>query len=215
MGLPRKEAFLLQRNQDLLDEDLLYLIHQGNISASEELFNRYKYYTWRIAYDFNLEHPNTGISIEEYHQAAFSALPKAIKSYSDFKVGFYGYWKVIALNEIIRYFNENSFVAFQEYQNQLSMDSESDLGTLICEEIGEVDRTVSIKLFREEIRIFKEEAIGHFKKEIDKQIINLFLEEYSLREIRTITGQGYRHIQYVVKRFQKLFIEIMKKRNYN
>ncbi len=205
----------MQPNQNLLDEDLLFLIHQGNISASNILFERYNFYAWRVAYDFNIEHPNSGISLEEYRQVAFSSLPRAIKSYTEFSIGFYGYWKTIALNDVVRYFKENSYLTRYEYQNTISIDDEKDSGVQLCEEVGEIDRSVSEKLFREEIRIVKDEIIASFKKEIDRLIINLYLNDYSLREIRQNVHLDYRHIQYIVKRFQKAFVQNMKKRNYN
>ena len=92
---------------------------------------------------------------------------------------------------------------------------EKDSGVQLCEEVGEIDRRVSERLFREEIRIVKEEIIASFKKEIDRLIINLYLDDYSLREIRENVHLDYRHIQYIVKRFQKAFVKNMKKRNYN
>ena len=214
MRPPRKEAFILRKNQDLLDEDLLLLIHQGNIAASEELFARYKFYAWRVAYDFNIAHPNSGISLEEYHQVAYSSLAHAIKVFTSER-GFYNYWKTIAINEMVRYFNDNSYVAYLEYQTKISMDDTKDDGVLICEEVGEVDRSVTERIIREELRILKDEALDLIKKEEDKTIINLFLEERSLREIHVLTSISYRHIQYVVKRFQSAFAQILKKRNYN
>lgn len=204
----------MQKNQDLLDEDLLLLIHQGNLAASEELFNRYKFYAWRVAYEFNIVHPNSGITLEEYQQVAYSSLTHALKTFAA-EYGFFNYWKAIAINDLVRYFNENSYIAYLEYQDKLSIDDTKDDGVLICEEVGEVDRTVSEKLFREELRILKEEAMEEIKKDIDKTIINLFFEERTLQEIHVLTNVSYRHIQYIVKRFQNAFAQILKKRNYN
>lgn len=204
----------MSRNHDLLDEDLVLLIRQGNILASEELFTRYRFYSWRIAYDFNIEHPNSGISLEEYHQAAFSGLPIAIKTYLSAEVGFYIYWKKIAENEVVRYYRDNSYLTCG-YDNYLSLDDGREDGTLICESVGTVDNSVAIKLFREELRIITEETLEIFKDENDRLIINLYLQENDIAKIRAKTGSTYRHTLYVIKRFQKNFISILKKRNYN
>lgn len=204
----------MARNHELLDEDLVLLIRQGNLSASEELFTRYRFYSWRIAYDFNVQHPNSGISLEEYHQAAFTGLPIAIKTYLNLDVGFYIYWKKIAENEVVRYYRDNSYQT-NGFDVVLSLDDGKDDGVLLCESVGAIDNSVAIKLFREELRILTEETIEIFKDENDKKIINLYLQEYNIAKIREEIGSTYRHTLYVIKRFQKNFMSILKKRNYN
>lgn len=202
----------MRNNKELLDEDLLLLIHQGNVSASAELFDRYKYYSWRVAYDFHHEHPASGIELEDYHQIAFATLPKAMKSYTDFSCGFYGYWKAIAENEMIDYLIKNSYQdRYSSFGNSVHLDEEKDDGTLICEEIGVQDRGAMDKIFKEELTILTEAAIESFKKEEDRLIINLFLQGCSLVEIDLLVQANPRHIKYIISRFQKAMQNILKK----
>ncbi len=203
----------MKRNMDLYDEDLLLLMHQGNISASEEFFNRYKYYSWRLAYDFNTEHPNSGIAIEDYHQIAFACLPRAISNFIDLKMNFYGYWKKIAEHEMVAYFKENSYYALSICD--LPSFGEDEDSVIIGEEENYLDRTAVNKIYRDELKQLVKDTIAKFKKDSDKEIINLFIDEYSFDEIRKKTKQDQRHIRYVINRFSSLFQQILKKRNYN
>ena len=203
-------------DKSVFDEDLLDLIHMGNVKASEELFARYDRYSWRLAFEFNYAHPKSGISIHDYHQVAFSSTLKAIKKYEkDINATFYAFWKKIADNAIMRYYSENSYQVGASYFSGLSLNELIDDSVELSDYIGTEDKGIHEIIVRKEIDIFIEEVKERFIDEIDKSIVNAFLEGQTIEEIMSNILPNYRHVTYVISRFQNLMSKILKKRNYN
>ena len=203
-------------NKTVLDEDLILLISKGNVKASEEFFKRYDGYSWRLAYDFHYSHLKSGISISDYHQVAFSSTVKAIKKYQiDTKNTFYAFWKKIALNDITRYYVENAYNTGGSNFNGLSFSYMNDDGFELSDHIGQEDRGIHDIIRRKELDLFVKEVIDSFKEDIDKEIVTLFLDGDTFEQIQMKTSSNYRHLTYVISRFQKLMSKILKKRNYN
>ena len=85
---------------------------------------------------------------------------------------------------------------------------------ILSEEVGAIDFALTTEILKKEFDMIKEDVLDSFKKKKDTKIINLFLEDKSFDEIQSITGDNLRHIYYVIKKFQKLFGQEIKKRNY-
>lgn len=203
----------MRKVHNVSDEELIDLIHQGNVRASEIFFNRYYHYSWRIAFDFDREHPNSGIALEDYHSIAFATTVISLKKFLNDHDIFYGYWKSCAKNEIMEYFLENSYTAKGHVYTGISLDFETE-SSILSEEVGAIDFTLTTEILKKEFDMIKEDVLESFKKKKDTKIINLFLEDKSFDEIQSITGDNLRHIYYVIKKFQKLFGQEIKKRNY-
>ena len=202
----------MKRYQNVSDEDLIDLIHQGNVEASEILFSRYHHYSWRLGYEFDLEHPDSGISLEDYRAVAFSLVAPCLKKYLENGAGFYAYWKICAQNEIMEYFIENSYTANGQVYTGIPLDD--DRYAIVAEEIGLVDFGVTEQIIHQEIELIKQSILAKFLYDSDKEIINLFLSGMSFEEIQEKTGDKLRHIYYVIAKFQTQFDYEMKKRNY-
>ena len=202
----------MKKYQNVSDEDLIDLIHQGNIEASQILFSRYYHYSWRLGYEFDNEHPDSGISLEDYRQVAFSMVPACLKKFLTGKSSFYPYWKKSVQNELMEYFLENSYTANAKLFKGVPLDD--DRYSILAEEIGETDFSVTEQIIKQEISLIKEIVLKEFTSENDKEIINLFIRGLSFEEIQEKTDEKSRHAYYVIERFQKLFDKEMKKRNY-
>ncbi len=202
----------MKKYQNVSDEDLIDLIHQGNIEASQILFSRYYHYSWRLGYEFDLEHPDSGISLEDYRQVAFSMVPICLKKFLDGKSSFYPYWKKSTQNELMEYFLENSYTANAKVFKGVPLDD--DRTSILAEEIGGIDFSVTEQIIKQELNLIKEIVLKEFASENDKEIINLFIRGLSFEEIQEKTDEKSRHAYYVIERFQKSFGKEMKKRNY-
>ena len=198
---------------NISDEELIDLIHQGNAKAADMFFKRYYHYSWRLAYDFDREHPDSGISIEDYHQIAFASTAMALKKFLNNNDNFYGYWKSCASNDVMDYFLNNSYTAKGYTFNGLSIDYEND-NTILAEEMGFIDPGITEQIIRQEFEMIKESILTRFDKKNDRKIINLFLDDKSIEEIEAISGEKTRHIYYTINRFQNYVDKEMKKRNY-
>lgn len=202
-------------SREVLDEDLILLIRKGNVRASEELMARYNSYSWKVALDFTMAHPRSGITNEEYHQVAFTSVVKAVKKYLDDYGRFYAYWQVVANNDLIRYFNENAYQAGGSAFYGLSLDGTNKDGYIISDSVGDQDYGIHNIIAIEELEMMIDEVKYLFKEKNDRLIINLFLRGHSFEEIVSIRESNYRHVTYVVSTFQKRMSELMQKRNYN
>lgn len=202
----------MKKFQNVSDEDLIDLIHQGNVDASNILFSRYHHYSWRLGYEFDVQHPDSGITVEDYRQVAFSMVVVCLKKYLDTGTSFYPYWKTSVQNELMEYFLENSYTAQAIVYKGIPLDD--DRYSIVAEEIGEIDFGVTEQIIQQEIHLIKELVLAEFIYEKDKEIINLFLNGLSFEEIQEKTDEKSRHIYYVVERFQKSFDKEIKKRNY-
>ena len=202
----------MKRYRNVSDEDLIDLIHQGNVDASEILFSRYYHYSWRVAYEFDMEHPDSGISLEDYRQVAFSIVAQCLKKYLNNGAGFYIYWKTCCTNELMEYFMDNSYTARANVYKGVPLDD--DRYSIVAEEIGEIDFEVTRQILSKEIELIKDAVLAEFKHEKDKDIINLFIKGLSFEEIQEKTDEKSRHIYYVIERFQSLIDKEIKKRNY-
>ena len=202
---------------DKVDDDtLIDMIAQGVALAMDELIRRYKYYSWKLAYQFYNEHPNSGIAIEDFHQVCFATLIPALKTYHTANYTFYSYWKSCASNDMCRYYGENSYTAKGWTFAGISLDEETPEDDFcVAEKHGRVDEGIHSGILKEELQLMYDEVIAKFKKEIDVIIINLFIEGRSFEQIEGETNCPIRHIYYVIDRFQKLFSNLLKKRNYN
>lgn len=203
-------------DKSVLDEDLIELMHMGNSKASEELFKRYDKYSWRIAFEFNYAHPKSGIGVSDYHQVAFSSTIKAVKKFeNDHSSTFYVFWKKIADNEILRYYLENSYQAGASYFSGISLNDVIDDGFELSDYIGSEDKGIHEIIVRKELDIYIQEVKDSFREVEDSKIVDLFLDNLTIDQIIKATNSNYRHVTYVISRFQKLMSKILQKRNYN
>lgn len=154
--------------------------------------------------------------MEDYHQVAFASLVKAIKKYNLYSSNsFYVFWKKIALNDITRYYLENAYNAGGSDFNGLSFSFMYEDGCELSDSVGEEDRGIHDIIRRQELNLFVQEIKDTFKEEEDKQIIDLFLEGQTFDQIVFEMDSNYRHVTYVIARFQKGVSKLIKKRNYN
>ena len=181
----------MKKYQNVSDEDLIDLIHQGNVEASDILFFRYHHYSWRLAYEFDIEHPNSGITLEDYRQVAFSMVVVCLKKYLD-TGSFYPYWKKSVQNELMEYFLDNSYTASAQVYKGVPLDD--DRYSMVAEEIGEIDFGVTEQIIHQEIFLIKEVVLKEFDSKKDKEIINLFIDGLSFEEIQEKTDEKSRHI---------------------
>ena len=198
------------------DDVLIDLLRQGVNVAMEELLRRYKYYSWKLAYLFLNEHPNSGIALEEFHQEAFSYIIPALKNYSGNDCTFYSFWKSGATNAMRNYYRENAYTAKGWVFAGISLDeADNEEDFSVAEKHGRSDIGMQSGILKEELQMMFDDVMATFKKDSDVIIINLFIEGYSFEDIQRETNASKRHVYYVIDRFQKLFSELIKKRNYN
>lgn len=192
------------------------LIQKGNVEASNELFKRYDRYSWRIAYDFHYAHPRSGIGVEEYHQVAFSSIVMALKKYMlEKRNTFYAFYKKIAENDVLRYYLDNSYQAGASAFSGISLSNANDDGYELSDHIGKEDEGIHESIRKQELNLYVEEVKQSFKDKNDRLIINLFLKGHTFDFIVKVRESNYRHVTYVIARFQKSMSKILQKRNYN
>ena len=145
-----------------------------------------------------------------------SSIMKAIHKYEIESVStFYVFWKKIAENEILRYFLDNSYNAGGSAFNGLSLSYLGEDGFELSDKIGVEDRGIHEIIVKKELDLYIEEVKDSFKDKEDRLIINLFLKGNTFEQIVMKKNSNYRHVTYVISRFQKMMSKILEKRNYN
>ncbi|HAV19973.1 MAG TPA: hypothetical protein DCX17_02995 [Firmicutes bacterium] len=188
---------------DVSDDELVFLIRQGNQEAERILFYRMKNKQDKLIYRLLKDNRYCGLEHGDLKTIAMQSLYNAIDSYDPQKTVFDAYYHFLLerdlVNEIKRYntFNQNLL------NTAISFDEALEEGGCLYDIIGHQDE--SIKAVTEKTMLELAEDPNNALTPQDKAIIAYRLIGYSFTEIGKIFHKSYRHISRTVERIAKAY----------
>lgn len=174
----------MKKFADLTDEELISMIKDGNDLAESELFNRYKDLVIKICRGYFI----VGGDLEDLVQEGMIGLYKAIKGYSGHKETSFKTFAIICIKHqiqtAIKRANTNknkplsSAVSFQSFSNGKASES---LDFLPIELV--FDSTPAEKVIDKENYENLKKSIKESLSPLEYQVLNLYLQGYSYKEI--------------------------------
>ena len=174
----------MKKIADLSDEELISMIKDGNDLAESEIFNRYKDLVTKICRGYFI----VGGDLEDLVQEGMIGLYKAIKGYSGHKETSFKTFAIICIKHqiqtAIKRANTNknkplsSAVSFQSFTNGKSAES---LDFLPIELV--FDSTPAEKVIDKENYKALKKSIKESLSPLEYQVLNLYLQGYSYKEI--------------------------------
>ena len=174
----------MKKFADLTDEELISMIKDGNDLAESELFNRYKDLVTKICRGYFI----VGGDLEDLVQEGMIGLYKAIKGYSGHKETSFKTFAIICIKHqiqtAIKRANTNknkplsSAVSFQSFSNGKTSES---LDFLPIELV--FDSTPAEKVIDKENYENLKKSIKESLSPLEYQVLNLYLQGYSYKEI--------------------------------
>lgn len=174
----------MKKIADLTDEELISMIKDGNDLAESEIFNRYKDLVTKICRGYFI----VGGDLEDLVQEGMIGLYKAIKGYSGHKETSFKTFAIICIKHqiqtAIKRANTNknkplsSAVSFQSFTNGKSAES---LDFLPIELV--FDSTPAEKVIDKENYEALKKSIKESLSPLEYQVLNLYLQGYSYKEI--------------------------------
>ncbi len=194
--------------QKLTDEELLDLIHKGNEDAYFILIERYRPYAWKIAHEYAFSNCNSGITVEEFMDVAFTSIDFAVKKFDQNGEVFFPYWKKTAKNEILKFIERNSYINGGKEFNGLSLDGKFENDVLVSDIVGKDDSSFDEKTVNDEFfKLIHNKESGLNKQEI--RVAHYLLKGYSVKEISRLTGYGQSKVYYLVNSVKKTLYDII------
>lgn len=167
----------------ILDEHLYILIAQGSHEAYVKLNKRYYRHALTLSNELIRQYPHSGIVRQELIAVCEGYFPNVLKKYNPELSSFFSFWKESTKKVLIDYIYENSYDGkAMMFRGVISFDQNYDERHLYSEFLAEKDYSVLFKKQVQDIRriLTKYEV---FFTSLEKAIINLVLEGYSLVEL--------------------------------
>lgn len=167
----------------ILDEHLYILVAQGNHEAFIKFSKRYHKHAVNLATELFRQYPNSGITRSELITVCESYFPIVLKKYITGISSFYTFWKESTLKEAMDYIIDNSYEGKAAvFRGAFSLDQNYDDKHLYGDFLAEKDDSkLYVKRVKEIKRILNKYDV--FFTPIEKAIINLTLEGYSIVEL--------------------------------
>lgn len=192
------------------DEQLVYLIQQGNEDAANTLIRAYKRYCSSLATRFFYDHSLSGIPLEDMIETCTIAVIKAAKAFSNDMTSFYPYWKTVATNDLIRLNEKNSYFHHSRSFYGISLDDQREDDFSNDQLLGSNDPKLEIGLVERTIY----EAIKNPKNGFssnEKTVLLLHLDDYDVKEIAEKAGLNINQVYYLLKKGLKRLKKVLSK----
>ncbi len=187
----------------LSDEQLITQIKNGNIEAENEIFSRYKNIVTKISRGYFL----AGGDIEDLIQEGMIGLYKAIGSYSNQKNASFKTFAILCIKHQIQTAikkansNKNKFlssaVSLQDFLSSSNEESEQMLPMSLIFDITPDQQAIDKEEF-----ISLKENISKILSDMEKRVLNLYLEGYNYKEISAKLGISSKSIDNSLSRIK-------------
>lgn len=167
----------------VLDEHLYILVAQGNHEAYIKFSKRYHKHALNLATDFFRQYRHSGISRNELIAVCESYFPIVLRKYVAGISSFYTFWKESTKKELIDYIIDNSYDGkASNFCGVVSLDQNFDEKHTYGDFLAEKDNSrINAKKIMEIQNIMIKYSV--FFTSLEKAIINLVLEGYTLLEL--------------------------------
>lgn len=180
------------------DEQLVSIAKEGNSSAIDELFNRYKYIVSSIAHSYFL----VGGDAEDLLQEGMLASFKAINTFNG-KASFKSYLYLCVKNRILTVIKSSNRFKNQPLNNYISLsgvlDGDLDKSEIIIDsDFGPEEKYINAEAAKE-----LENKIKQALSEYENEILVLYLKGYSQKEISEKLNKKDKSIDNALQRIKK------------
>ncbi len=184
--------------KNLTDEQLVAVAKEGNSSAIDELFNRYKYVVSAMAHSYFLVGGDTEDLLQEGMLASF----KAINTFNG-KSSFKSYLYLCVKNRILTVIKSSNRFKNQPLNNYISLSGIADGDLDKSEIIIDSDFSPEEKYINAETAKELENKIKNALSDYENQILTLYLKGYSQKEISEKLIKKDKSIDNALQRIKK------------
>ncbi|MBD8027236.1 RNA polymerase sporulation sigma factor SigH [Ureibacillus sp. 179-F W5.1 NHS] len=202
--LKSNQTQVLQRFEDLSDEQLIEEVHQGNTEALDYLITKYRMFVKAKARSYFL----IGADKEDIIQEGMIGLYKAIRDFKGDKLSsFRAFAELCITRQIItaiktatrqKHIPLNSYVSL----DKPIYDEESDRTLMDIITSSESDDPEHLMINREEYSHL-EEKIGEILSELEQQVLSLYLDGQSYFEISEELNRHVKSIDNALQRVKR------------
>lgn len=167
---------------DSSEAELIFRVQKGNTLDFAKLLDRYKRYSYALSDKYYNTVNTGGVTKEELYTVCIESLMVAIKNFKGTGHMFYSYWKEVALRDMLKYLEKNSYLMGAKAFAGLSIDNlnESEylsVSNVIGEDDGEIYSQITYKEMSQEL----------FRKRIitstEHKILNMLILGYDVESI--------------------------------
>lgn len=200
----------------LQDDEIIDLIHQGNIEALDYMIDKYKKFVWAKARTYFI----IGGDREDIIQEGMIGLYKAICDYQqDRLASFKAFADLCITRQMItaiktatrqKHIPLNSYVSLDKpvYEEE----SERTLSDIL---VGPKDIDPQVLLVNREKAGQMELRISELLSDLERRVLHLYLDGYSYQEISEMLNRRVKSIDNALQRVKKKLEDVIIKRNLN
>lgn len=182
----------------------------GDEIARHLLFEKYRLWSWRLAYRLLPEYHISELTADELMSCAFLGVDIALHSYDASKGDFYYYWRKISINEINHYLREHVIKKKEVNVTLISLDKEDGTHSL-HDVIGNEDPEIINDDLTGKVReVIYDKKTGLTSKEIE--VVELYLNGLSFFEIskriKCSRDTVYRRFKSAVKKMRHFYEDL-------
>ncbi len=202
--LKTEQSQVVQSFDELTDEQLVELVHQGNTEALDYLINKYRVFVKAKARSYFL----IGADKEDIIQEGMIGLYKAIRDFKEDKlVSFKAFAELCITRQIItaiktatrqKHIPLNSYVSL----DKPIYDEESDRTLMDVITCSESENPEHLMINREEYS-YLEEKISEILSELEQQVLTLYLDGQSYNEISEELNRHVKSIDNALQRVKR------------
>lgn len=170
------------KKNDSSEAELIFSVQKGNTYDFAKLYQRYAKYACVLANKY-FDAVNTGgVTRQELFTVCIESLIVAVKNFNGTGHMFYAYWKEIALRDMLKYLQENSYLMGAKGFVGLSIDNLNEaeftcISNVLGEEDGKIYSLITYKEMTEEL--LEKQIITDF----EQKVLNLLLVGFEVEHI--------------------------------
>ncbi|BBK22512.1 hypothetical protein Aargi30884_14150 [Amedibacterium intestinale] len=179
---------------EFLDNELLYMIHQGDEQALQILFKKYEMRIYIMIYQYIGINSAEQQDKEEMKQLAYIKLMQAVNSFREEKITSFAYfYQQILKNAFVDYFRNKSRGIYTVSLQEL----EAKEGDNVYKE----NETEKVSINQEELQYLLRKK-GIQLKKIEMKVLHLRLQGYSYQEISSSLNISNRQVEYILRKLR-------------
>jgi RNA polymerase sigma factor (sigma-70 family) len=185
-------------NDDISDDELVFLIRQKHIEATDFMLLRMAQKQDRLIHKMLTMHRYCGLDYDDLKIVAIQSLFLAIESYSPQKNKFDAYYHFLLQREIVNELKRFSAPNHQPINSAYSLDFEIEEGSTMADVIGLEDPSIKSRLDDPFYQLL--ESNDHRLEPVEEAILIYVRKGYSYSEIGKLMHRSYRQISRIVHR---------------
>ena len=179
---------------EFLDNELLYMIHQGDEQALQILFKKYEMRIYIMIYQYIGINSAEQQDKEEMKQLAYIKLMQTVNSFREEKITSFAYfYQQILKNAFVDYFRNKSRGIYTVSLQEL----EAKEGDNVYKE----NETEKVSINQEELQYLLRKK-GIQLKKIEMKVLHLRLQGYSYQEISSSLNISNRQVEYILRKLR-------------